>query len=80
MKLEKDYVNIKLHRDPTSEKSDMYEFIMAFFENGYPEEFIFFQRNYKKSLDISGTLEVTVKIQYLRTFIDGIYPFSITTK
>ena len=27
-------VKIKLHRDPTSQKSDLYEFKMALFDNG----------------------------------------------
>ena len=34
MKLDKDCVNIKLHRDPTSEKSGLYGFKMIFFDNG----------------------------------------------
>ena len=32
-KSEKDYVKIKLCRDPTPEKSDMYKFRMALFDN-----------------------------------------------
>ena len=38
-KLENDFVKIKLRRDPTSEKLDLYEFKMAFFDNIDPEEF-----------------------------------------
>ena len=34
MDSEKGYVDIKLCRNPMSEKSDMYEFIMALFDNG----------------------------------------------
>ena len=31
---DKDYVKLKLSRDPTLENSDLYEFKMALFENG----------------------------------------------
>ena len=37
-KSEKDYVKIKLRRDPTSENSYPYEFKMALFYNGYRED------------------------------------------
>ena len=33
LKMEKDYGKFKTHRDPISEKSDIYEFIMALFDN-----------------------------------------------
>ena len=49
-KLGKDCVKNKLRRDPTSEKSDLYEFKMALFENGKTEELFFlwkFQMNIK---------------------------------
>ena len=36
------FVKLKLHRTPTSEKSDLYEFKMDFFDNGDPEEFLLF--------------------------------------
>ena len=38
-KLDKYFVKIKLRRYPTSEKSDLYEFKMALFHNGDPEDF-----------------------------------------
>ena len=40
-KLENDFVKIKLHRDPSSENSDLYEFKMALFYNGYREDIFF---------------------------------------
>ena len=40
-KLDKDFVNLKLHRDPTSSTLDLYEFRMSLFENGDPEEFLY---------------------------------------
>ena len=38
-KLDKDFVKLKLRRDLTSEKLDIYEFKMALFGNGETEEF-----------------------------------------
>ena len=37
-KSEKDFVTMKLRRDPTSENSDLYEFKMSLFYNGYQED------------------------------------------
>ena len=37
-KLEKYFVKIKLHRDPTSEKSDIHEFKMDLSDNDNPED------------------------------------------
>ena len=37
-KSEKDFVEKKLRRDPTSENSDLYEYKMALFYNGYWED------------------------------------------
>ena len=36
---DKDFVKLKLCRDPTSEKSYLYEFKMALFNNGDTEDF-----------------------------------------
>ena len=41
-KSDKDCVKIKLRRDTTSEKSDLYEFKITFFDNGDLEEFLLF--------------------------------------
>ena len=38
-KSEKDFVEMKLHRDPTSENLDVYEFKMTLFYNGDREDF-----------------------------------------
>ena len=35
-KSDKYFVKIKLHRDPASEKSELYEFKIAMFDNGKP--------------------------------------------
>ena len=36
VKSDKDFVKLKLRRDMTSRKSDLYEFKIALFENGEP--------------------------------------------
>ena len=40
-KSDKYFVKIKLRTDPTSGKSDLYEFKMTLFDNGDPDEFLF---------------------------------------
>ena len=45
-KLDKYSVKIKLRRDPMTEKLDLYEFKMALFDNGDPEELFLFVRNF----------------------------------
>ena len=44
-KTERDYVNIKLRINPTSERLDIYELKMALLENGDLEELLFFMWN-----------------------------------
>ena len=56
-----------------SEKSDMYEFKVAVFENGKQEEFLLFVHNFMITLDAPGTLVANTKIQYLCTLINGEY-------
>ena len=59
----------KLHRDPTLEKSNPYEFKMAFFDNSKPDELLLFISNFQRTLKASGTLTSSAKIQYLRTMV-----------
>ena len=40
-KSDRDYVKLKLHRDPKYSTSDLYEFRMSLFDHGEPEEFLF---------------------------------------
>ena len=49
-KLGKYYVKIELHRDPTSEKSDLYEFKISLFDNREPEEFFLFVQKFQMYL------------------------------
>ena len=50
---------------------DLYEFKMALFENGDPEEFLLFVRNFQMTLKASGTLTASAKIQYIHTLLRG---------
>ena len=52
----KDFVNVKLRRDSTSEKLDLYEFKISLFDDGDPEYFLLFVRNLNMTLAVSGTL------------------------
>ena len=44
---------------------------MSLFDNGEPEEFLLFVRNFNMTLAASGTLEVGAKIRYLSTLVRG---------
>ena len=43
-------VKLKLRRDTMSSMSDLYEFKMSLFENGYPEEFLLFVRYFNMNI------------------------------
>ena len=64
---DKDFVKLKLRRDPTSSSSDLYEFNMYLLDNGDPEEFLMFVQNFNITIAASGTLVTGAKIQYIRT-------------
>ena len=70
-KSEKDCVKLNLCRYYTSSTSDLYEFKMFLFENGEPEDFLLFVHNFNITHASSGTLEVGVKVQYLRPLVCG---------
>ena len=44
---------------------------MSLFDNGKPEEFLLFVRNFNMTLAASGMLEAGAKYQYLRTLVRG---------
>ena len=58
-----------MRKYPTSSTSDLYDFKMSLFDNGNPEEFLLFVRDFNMTLAASGALEVGAKIQYLRTLV-----------
>ena len=68
---DKYFVKLKLCRVPTSPTSDLYEFKISLFDNGEPEEFLLFVRNFNMTLAASGTLEAGTKYQYLCTLFRG---------
>ena len=70
-KLDKYCVKNKLLRYPMSEKSYLYEFKMALFDNGDPEELLLFISNFITTLEESGMLVSGAKIQYLHTLLRG---------
>ena len=70
-KLDRYFFKIKLFWDPTSEMLDLYEFTMALFDNGYPEEFLLIVCNLNMTLMASGTPKAGANIQYLGTFVQG---------
>ena len=71
MKAEKYCEKIKLCSDPTSEKSDLYEFKITCSDNRKSEEFLLFMQNFKISVEASGTLAASPKLQYICTQILG---------
>ena len=77
-KSDKYFLELKLCRDPTSSTSDLYEFKMSLFDNGKPEEFLLFVRNFNMNLVASGTLETGAKVQYRRMLVHGEAFFSLT--
>ena len=70
-KSDKYSLKLKLHRDLTSEKSDLYEFKMSLFGNSDPEEFFLFIRYLKMAIKASVMLETVREVQYLRTIVRG---------
>ena len=70
-KLDKEFVRLKFCRDPTSEKSDPYDFKMTLFDNEDPEEFSLFVLSFNMTLPASETLETAAKVQYLCMLVCG---------
>ena len=66
---DKYFYEIKLGRDLTSEKLDLYEFKMALFNNGYPKQFLLFIWNFNMTIEVSRTNKSSENIQYLRTLV-----------
>ena len=55
-KSDKYFLRLKLCKDLTSEKSDLYEFKMALFDNGNLDEFLLFFHNFNMTHKASGRL------------------------
>ena len=59
-----------LTKSNQTDKSDLYEFNMALFDNGKPRK-LFFVYNFNMTLAVSGTLETDANVQYLCTIFCG---------
>ena len=70
-KSDKYFVKIKLSKDMTSDMLELYNFKMDLFENGNPEEFLLFVKNFNTTIALSGTLVTGAKNRYLRTLVRG---------
>ena len=68
---DKDFVKLKLSRDPASENSELYEFKIALFDNVDQEQFLLIFRNFNVALEVAGKLKIIVKVQYLRMIVCG---------
>ena len=53
------------------ERLDLNEYKMALFDNGNPEKFLLFVRNFNMILKDSGTLEPAAKAWYFRMLVCG---------
>ena len=60
-----------MRRDTRSEKSDLYEFKMALFDNGKPDHFLFFVCSFNMIIEASGMLKAGMKVKYLRNLVSG---------
>ena len=54
-----------------SDTLEFYDFKIALFENGNPEEFLLFVKNFNMTIALSGTLATGAKIRFLRTIVHG---------
>ena len=61
----KDFVKLKLRRDPTSITTDIYEFKISLFEHGDPKEFLLSIPNFIMTIAVAGNLDMDAKIQFL---------------
>ena len=73
MNSEKYYVRIIFLVYSMSEKSDMYELIIVFFNNEEPYEFLLFQKNYDMTLDASVTMTSEKINIYARLYVENHY-------
>ena len=70
-KSDKYFVEIKLRRDPTPEKLDLYKFKIALFDNGDTQEFLLFVCKCNMAIKALGMLNAGAKIQYICNMVSG---------
>ena len=68
---EKYFVNIKLCRDPTSGKLDLYELKISIFDDGKMDEFLLLVRNFNMTCEASVMIKTSVKVPFLCKIFHG---------
>ena len=59
-----DIVKLNLCKDPISPTLELYELKISLFDNGDPEEFLLFVRNFNMTLAASGKLDAIPSYSY----------------
>ena len=62
---------IKMHQDPASATSEIYNLKFATFENGKLKKILQMMKDFKTATDGTGTMSATVKTNFLRTMLRG---------
>ena len=60
-----------MHCNLESSASETYKLKMATFKNGQPEYFLVLTKNFKTTIDRTGTTTVAIRISYIRNMIYG---------
>ena len=71
LKTKRDDVNIKLRRNPTPEKMDIYELKMDLFDNSDPYKLLLFIQNFKMMIEALVMIIANVNIQYSHNILRG---------
>ena len=68
-----DIIKIKMFWDSYSSTSETYNLKIDIFENSKPEEFLALMKNFKTTIDGTGTMSAPESINYLHTMLCGEY-------
>ena len=68
---ETNIIKIKMRQEPASATSETYKLKVQTFKNGKPEEFIQMMKDFKTSIDGTGTTSSPGKTQSLCTMLRG---------
>ena len=60
-----------MRNNTVSAGSETYKFKMTIFNNGIPEELLQFMMKVKKDIEVTGTMKVARRINFLRTILLG---------
>ena len=64
-----DIIKVKMRHNPAPAGYETYEFKMAIFNNGSPEELLWFLEKVNKSIKVTGTMTVVGIINFLRMLL-----------